>query len=246
MSRQLETLLEQLRAQFLDGLEERLQRLEHLALALDQDDERHQRLQALYREVHSLKGLGGTHGLPLLSAACHALENRLETLTTSSQTTAPIDAILAYLDLLRDIGSHAREGRDDAPLRARLERLEDNAPHALVVEPSATLAALMEKMVRNHGLRVTRLSDGLEALGRLLHQPFHLLLCARHLGSLDAPALLAALRLQEGPNQGIATVLISAADDWEAAAPRPDRLIIRRSDFLLQLDQALQTLRPAP
>ncbi len=246
MANPLETLLDQLRAQFLDGLEERLQRLEHLTLGLEQPQKHQERFQALYREVHSLKGLGGTHGLPLLSAACHALENRLEHLADDGANRGTIDQILAYLDLLRDIGRHAREGRDDTPLRTRLETLEDNAPHALLVEPSPTLALLMEKLARNHGLRVTRLSDGLEALGRLLHQPFHLLLCAHHLGNLDAPALLAALRLQEGPNQRIPTVLISADGELEADAPQPDRLIIRRSDFLLQLDQAIQALHPAP
>ncbi|VAW94061.1 hypothetical protein MNBD_GAMMA20-1362, partial [hydrothermal vent metagenome] len=93
-------ILRQLRDNFLEELPERCDAIEDSILSLGNgaDDEHFQRL---YREVHSLKGSAGTHGIPAISTICHQLE---DSLTTAQETITHeperIDLYLRYLDLI--------------------------------------------------------------------------------------------------------------------------------------------------
>ncbi len=238
----MQAMLARLREQFLDGLDERLDQMEAQILALAEGQDWDERFAELYRSTHSLKGSGGTHGLPLMTAICHALEGRLEELRPGPQPAPVTDRLLAYLDLLRECARCARHGEDEAPLQRRLGELEHSDQHALLVEPSQALAAITEHVLRDHGLRVSHCRDGLDALARLLHQPFQLLVCARHAGSLGGAGVIAALRSQDGPNRHIKAILISTEAQLDNPGPPPDRLIVRGADFLERISEAARTL----
>ncbi len=240
MSGDARALLAQLRDQFLDGLDERLDRLEQDLLNLAEGDWK-ERFDAVYRETHSIKGLGGTHGLHLLSAVAHALENQLETLAPPLPP-ARLDHLLTHLDLMRDCARQARDGGDEAPLRAALARLQADRPQALLLEPSQALASMLTRILTDHGFQVCRHEDGLEALKALLFRPYRLLVCAGRAGTLGGPAVIAALRAQDGPNHRIQALLLTS-DSAHVDLPGRVRLIPRGPELPQRVERTLAQWR---
>jgi len=238
MSGDPRALLAQLRDQFLDGLDERLQRLEHGLLRLADATDWEETFNAVYRETHSIKGLGGTHGLHLLSTVAHALENLLETLAPPVPSPH-LDRLLAYLDLMRTCARQAREGSDEAPIRAALEALQEDRPQALLLEPSQALAGMTTRILTDHGFQVSRHEDGLEALKALVFRPYRLLVCAGHARTLGGLAVIAALRAQDGPNRRIQALLLTADGPGHFDLPGRVRLIPRGPNLPRDMERAL-------
>lgn len=242
MSGDARALLAQLRDQFLDGLDERLDHLEQGLLRLADGDDWKERFDAVYREAHSIKGLGGTHGLHLLSAVAHALENQLETLAPPLPA-ARLDHLLAHLDLMRDCARQARDGGDESPLRAALARLQADRPQALLLEPSQALAGMLTRILTDHGFQVSRHEDGLEALKALLFRPYRLLVCAGHATTLGGLAVIAALRAQDGPNRRIQALLLTSDAGAHPDLPRRVRLIPRGPELPQRVERTLAQWR---
>lgn len=94
-------ILLQLRETFLEELPDRCDDIEDGILALSEDTDG-EHFQRLYREVHSLKGSAGTHGVQPISTICHQLEDSLtDAANNASHTPERIDIYLLYLDLIR-------------------------------------------------------------------------------------------------------------------------------------------------
>lgn len=256
MNVDMASVLAEMQAGFLDELPERCNRVETQVLDLERGVSG--ALDELYRLVHSLKGAGGTFGLPLVSTICHQFENWIgETSGHGDQRQASIG--LRYVDLLRRFA--AREGRTDAAiaqLEDDLERLRQQSTQGrssvLLVEPSEVTRKLYQGVFASKNIRVLAVSRGLEALESLLHEPVDLLVTSRELPDLNALAVVAALREARVRNSDIPAILVSSSQ-----APVPDYLridarlardpklvanLVKEVEHLLNTRKALPT-RPA-
>ena len=72
-----DALATRLLAIFVDELDEQVQQLNEDLLALERTPADAERLRAVFRVMHTLKGASRAAGLPLVEEACHALEHEL-------------------------------------------------------------------------------------------------------------------------------------------------------------------------
>jgi DNA-binding response OmpR family regulator len=80
----------------------------------------------------------------------------------------------------------------------------------LLVEPSITVSGLYQKEFSNPSTQVHLLKSGMQALERMLHEPFDLLVISRELPDLNALAVVAALRESRCRNSEIPVILVTS------------------------------------
>ena len=92
-----------LRNAYMLELPERFITMEELVLVLEQGGDINEAYDKLFRDVHSLKGSGGTYGFPLITSICHQIEDDLREKNEADSCFAQdvIDRLLKYIDLLR-------------------------------------------------------------------------------------------------------------------------------------------------
>lgn len=234
MSTDLAALLAELLAEFLDELPARCHELEDAVMALETGEE--DAFDELYRQVHSLKGSAGGVGLPIITTICHQFESFLGEVRNCFGSQAANTA-LVYVDLVRR--TIAPAGRETAGLAAieqvletmRVLRLSGRAS-ILVVEPSQTLRRIYRDELSNPRTQLHILEDGLQALERLLLEPFDLLIISRELPGLNGLAVVAALREARSRNSDMPVVVVSSN-----TAPVADHLhlqtLVKRDQHLL-------------
>jgi len=216
------TLLAEMRRSFLEELPDRCDDLENLVLRLEHGADL-QTFNELYRRVHSLKGTGGTQGVPVITSICHHLENRLNSWTENMD----VDAALDYIDLLKKVASISGDEPDYRPVENALASLEARKEHTqstvLIAESSKMMIKLYQGALNAASARSTLVGDGLLALQYLIHGKFDAIIIARELESLNGLAVVAALRASEGPNSDIPVILVTSSRE-----PVPDHLNITR------------------
>lgn len=245
-------ILRQLRDNFLEELPERCDTIEDgiLSLGNDADDEHFQRL---YREVHSLKGSAGTHGIPAISTICHQLEDGLTTIReTTAHAPERIDLYLRYLDLIHRCIEIAHDKR---PNYAEIDQaLEDirrhSSPHllsGLIVENSPAMTALYQGALAEQPVQLAVEQDGMVALNRLLHERFDLLIMGAETRTLNGIGVLYALRAANGINRHIKVILVSSSQQQSfASSLEPDMLVPRGPEMIPSLAGAVaEILRQA-
>src|SRR6478752_1657901 len=80
---------------FIDELDEQVQQLNDDLLVLERTPDDAERLRAVFRVMHTLKGAARAAGLPLVEELCHALENELSRVRDgSAKLGAPQIALL--------------------------------------------------------------------------------------------------------------------------------------------------------
>lgn len=209
-------ILSALRADFIDSLGGKCFQLEHLILELSGHDKHCSQFEEAFRLVHNLKGAGGTHGFPLISSICHHME---DILTQSAPNTFDFDVInqlLKNLDVLHQFSKLNLTESPDAVdelthVFQELKRQQTSQlASVMVVETSKAMSLLLQTFLHEMQLKTTLMHDGVQALQRLLHEPYDLLIVAAELPVLKGPALVSALQLNQGTNAAIPVVLISS------------------------------------
>jgi len=236
-----QALLEGMRADFLAELSERCDSFEACVLALEKDPADREAFNALYRGGHSLKGAGGTHGLPVVTGICHQLENLLSEADADQSWAAVFaDRALALVDLVRDVEPVSRQPTPDySAIEARLDvqrRLTLRRRKAVMIaESSKMMAALYQNVLQALPMQFSVEDDGLIALERLLSEPFDLLITGRELKTLNGIALMTALRVSQGDNREIPALLITSNRDVVPAHAQVSAVIHREHDLSARL-----------
>jgi chemotaxis protein histidine kinase CheA len=212
-------LLESMRADFLAELPERCDDLEAMTLALENTLDNRDTYQNYFRAAHSLKGLGGTHGLPIITTLCHQLENLLT--EAEADADAGFDTVftnraLALIDLLRQSALVASQERPDytsieADLDEQRSLVLQRRSAVLIAESSRMMSGLCQKALEGLPLQLTVVDNGLTALERLLLDPFDLFIVARELKVLNGVGVAAALRASQSRNREIPILLLSSS-----------------------------------
>ncbi|HEX5678519.1 MAG TPA: chemotaxis protein CheA [Alcanivorax sp.] len=155
---------------FFEEADELLAEMETHLLALDVDNPDVERLNAIFRAAHSIKGGAGTFGFEALQRTTHLLENLLDSTRRGELTLRRdiVDTFLEAKDMLNDQLDAYRQGGEPDPealericetlRRLALEELGQDAaaPGAGDVEPPATAAPRTTAPVTSDGAR----SDG--------------------------------------------------------------------------------------
>lgn len=209
-------MLLQLRKTFLEDMQEKLDRLDQLLVAMEKSGVDSGSFNELYRIVHSLKGSGGTFGLHIVTTICHQLEDLLNTTDGGAHfTPALITVSLDYVDLLRATLEQIHAGHTDFPqieerlsgMRRRLARKQFTV---LAVDDSKLLSQIYLQALAELPVQLVIMNDGLVALRRILTEPFDLLITTNEIPVLSGTALIGALKLSATRNHGIKTILVTS------------------------------------
>ncbi|MFH1485175.1 MAG: chemotaxis protein CheA [Chloroflexota bacterium] len=112
---------------FLEEAEEQLQLLEDCAVRLEKTPESAERVQEIFRAVHTIKGSSATIGHKDMARLAHATESMLDLIRKKTLTASPqiIDVFMESLDALRtlkdDLAAGTESGADLSSLISKLE-----------------------------------------------------------------------------------------------------------------------------
>jgi len=228
-------LLEQLKASFISELPERSNRLEELTLTFGHQPENRERYEELYRAVHSLKGSGGTHGLPIITQICHQLEDHLNNLSERNQGVDNdfIDVCLSHIDLIQQTAQLASQDNPDfSGIEQTLEQIKQyilqDRYSGLIVDSSSVMTMMCQDALSGLPVQLSLVDNGLLALERLRQTRFDFLITGRALKVLNGTALIAALRASESVNRDLKIIMLTTASPKDFPPhSRPDYLLHR-------------------
>lgn len=109
---------------------EQLTAVNRALLAIEQGDDPSEPVAAIFRGVHTIKGMSATMGYAAVAEFSHELESLLSKVRDGDQTVSAdlMDALFAAADALEDGIEHSREGTVMTPaMQQSLERLHDIA-----------------------------------------------------------------------------------------------------------------------
>jgi two-component system chemotaxis sensor kinase CheA len=150
-------LNDRLRATFVQELEEQVRELNSGLLALEQRPSDQDRVRALFRSAHTIKGAARVAGVPVVERVCHAMESVFANLRdgTQSLTGADFSLLFATCDGLQDAAARLRaaeplEGSVADALLPQVEALADRAPPPRSTAPGARppVSSRTERRVR--------------------------------------------------------------------------------------------------
>lgn len=243
-SDEFQKMLLQLRNTFLEDVPEKLDLLENLLLGIEKNGSSTEKFNELYRGIHSLKGSGGTHGLQIITTICHQLEDLLNTTDAGKEFThAIIDASLKYIDLLRTSIEKFRFGNDnfteiETHLNALRKQLAKKLFTALIVDNSKLSTQIFVQALAELPIRPVVMSDGLNALMRLLTEPFDLLITTNEIPILSGVAMIGALKLSRGKNSQLKSILITSNKEMAKHLKRTtdaDYIIVKNAQLAQNL-----------
>lgn len=134
-------------------------------LAIEQGDDPSEPVAAIFRSVHTIKGMSATMGYTAVAEFSHELESLLAKVRDGDQTVSAelMDALFAAADALEDGVEHSREGSTLTPaMQQALERLHDIAGGRSTAE---------FRVVRSSGVMTmpAEALDPLDGPGTLVH-----------------------------------------------------------------------------
>jgi len=239
-------LLLQLRENFINELPARLEKLEQLVLHLKQPQDFTTQLGELLRQTHSLKGSGGSYGLPFISSVCHHLEEAYLSIDSSQSKLSPalLDHFLEYIDIMKDAIVLLQHNGDISHLENRLHGLKQkrvSGLSALLISSSRSVGQICRSAIsQEHQVEWCIVDDAYQALGILLQEHFDFIVLSNELARLSGEAVIAALRLSAGVNRQTPVILISSSESLRRLADiHIDYVVKRDGRFVESLSQAL-------
>ena len=222
MNAEFDTLLKQLRDEFVAEFPERCDALEESVLSFEQG--REGAFDDIYRKVHSLKGSGSQFGFSVVTSICHQFESFLSAGFNTEQLS--MSYALSYVDLLKQVAEIITEdGASTQSIEHELDELRKSSlpgrATVMLIEPSASRRKLCQGVLAQLGVRIVVQDRGMAALEQMLHEPFDLVVAARELPDLNTVAVVAALRESSGKNKHVPVILVSSN-----STPIPDYLMI--------------------
>lgn len=233
------------RNDYMEALPDSFDSIEKQVRLVSTIDRFKQASNALFRDVHSLKGTAGTYDLQIISIICHQIEDEL---TTYKATT--VESCLKYIDFLYDALTRAKSSAEPNydDILERMYRYQKmvskNKFLGALVDPSRMNAQLIQGLIKPYPIKLTTMSDGLAALSRLLFVKYDFIIVSKELPSLDGAALLNALHSTNCSNRNTNTLLISSSDKIPAP-PTLSNIIHKDTHFSENLIVKLQEILPS-
>ncbi len=244
-----EDILEKLRQGYVSGIPSHLEKMENHVLNIEKKQAFKENFDALYRKAHSLKGSGATYDLPIITTACHQLEDFLtdEFQTEDSVNSDTINNVFAYIDVLKNVHTSLVDGDDNfSPIENQLKQLKKQNPklRAILIDPPEKMYhAICLHVLKNANVHCTTTSSSLTALQRLLNENFDLLITPRENRELSGMALIAALKINKRYNVNIESIMITSNPTVELPSElAPSYTVLKGLSFAEELDTALNNI----
>ncbi|QKQ25334.1 hybrid sensor histidine kinase/response regulator [Candidatus Reidiella endopervernicosa] len=242
-------LLDQLRTGYIGELPERFSSIEQLIIGLKTSDAVADTMALLYRETHSLKGSAGTYGCPIITTICHQLEDLLTTIGGEGfkPDESTIDNLLRYIDLFHQALSIITSDNEDfhAITETLIEIKQSGLAQkqCLLIEPSRPITLMITRALEELHYRVIHLDDGYLALDRLLDEPFDLIITSREIKRVNGRALIAAVKLSNGPNHSTPTMVLTSSNDLQNTRDTDaDYIIVKDGRLIDHLTEVVSRL----
>ncbi|MEJ2524365.1 MAG: Hpt domain-containing protein [Desulfuromonadales bacterium] len=124
---------------FLSETREHIERLNELAVSLEEAPDQRQTIDALFRETHSIKGMAATMGFSSMATLAHHLEDLMDSCRSSGQASAAvIDSLCQGIDLLAGLLDDIQNDRPERDMADSLVPPGEQGPSASSAEPVAT------------------------------------------------------------------------------------------------------------
>lgn len=207
----LNELLALLKLDFLEQVKQDCFELENLFLAMPISKDVDEDLNKIYRIIHNLKGAGGTHGLPLITAICHLFEDILcRSRKFKGFDTKLLDKSLQLIDLLRfAVSEFTNEESIISKIDAIRNSLKEKNVSIMVLDSSKTISMLLEKAFSDMPVNLTIISDGIQALSRLIHEPINVIIASNNISSISGYAVVAAIKENDSINSDVPVLFFS-------------------------------------
>jgi chemotaxis protein histidine kinase CheA len=140
----MDDILAQMKENFIETAHEKLDRMnEILEIFISGNGQNSALQEELRREIHSLKGLGGTFQMPMVSKLCHAFEEFLQPEVIfnpelSIQSQAFVDRIIAFMhDDKMNIATNKQDWLEGLPSKKEvsLQASDESIPLVLLSWP---------------------------------------------------------------------------------------------------------------
>ncbi|GGF50890.1 hypothetical protein GCM10011332_00170 [Terasakiella brassicae] len=195
-------ILAQMSEKFIETAHEKIARLNEILMLLNHagEDEKSLR-EEFHREVHSLKGMGGTFQMPLVSKLCHKFEDFLSGESTASDNL--IEDCYAYLDRLNDLIESGQAGDlekadtwlANLPQKGSVveTRSESKRTKVLIISSSTEMLKEIVPLFQDNGFEVTSASSAFRGYkAAVLHKP-DVVLAAQIQDEMDGAELVRSL-----------------------------------------------------
>ncbi|MBY0574448.1 MAG: Hpt domain-containing protein [Undibacterium sp.] len=210
-------MFEALRVNYLRELPSHIDEVEQLLLALERGSFDLEICRDIYGRVHSLKGSGGTYGLHLLSDVCHPFEDLITSLLENpiSFKDRFSKASFIFVDLLRTVYKAYVNGQEPGEevkevLKSLRQQIAPTEKSAMIVESSELVVSILRDILKAKHFRVEVVNDGYLALGRLLSEPFDLLITGLETKRLNGIALISAMQKSGSKSSKTKSILLTA------------------------------------
>ncbi len=245
---QVQVALAQLRNSFLNELAEHCAKLEHELLALRDSESFSESYDTLYRSFHSLKGSAGTHGIPLISAACHEIEDALSAIKQFQPDVINkfITYALSNIDVIQKITDQVTN-EDISVLQKQLEtnrnRYYTQQRTGMIAMGSSLMSSVCKEALSDFPLQLITVDNGLTAIERLMNLRYDLLIISGELKFLNGMSITYALRASGSVNKNIKIVYLTSANQTKFAKDlAPDAIVQKDQDFAGQLERIVGEL----
>lgn len=245
-------LQERFRQEFFEQLPQRLNDALHVVNALPQQAAPESVLAELFLIIHSIKGSSVTFGLPWLSVICHPFEELIQAANDRRMQLSQFIALAhEYLALLQQTAHTLSKGHcPDDDIAKQLAKLHRQAFElcftVAVVVNSRMLRAMCQQVLQPFDARVVEFDDPLNALQRILTEPFHAMIVSSELYPMRGEALIASINYScRARRASFKTVLLCSNSNmflWKRRDCDPDFVVLRNQQFLLQLHATLGLL----
>jgi len=235
----MEIMLRALRDDYLADLPARFQEMETEILALEEHVLYKENFESLFRNVHSIKGSAGTHGLFILTRICHRLEDYLTSHKQNSVLNhSEVSHLLKFIDLLaatRDLILNGVETFTE--VEKKLEDLDvqlfKGIFKILIVGESATNINIITQLLEEYPVKIVTSLDGLQSLEKLVHDKFDMMIVAMELTILNGLAVIAATRLSKSINSKLPIILLTSKEDIILEPSMSVNYVIQRDSKLI-------------
>jgi CheY-like chemotaxis protein len=222
--------MEEFQQEYLDGLKEKLGGLEIIILGFENKSQKDLLSDDSYiefkRVVHSIKGSAGSYDFNFASTICHNMEDFMQEAEMKEITSDFVDTLFKYHNLLTLYcdGQMGAVDINKVDLEQRLlsinpSQVDATTEKVLVVEQSKMLSNIYRRFLGELGVQVSICKDSFQALGRLLEEPFDVLITGNIIKPIDGVSLAGMIEVSNTLNKDIDVYITSSSRLDESHLP---------------------------
>lgn len=202
-------------SEYLYGQLERVEIIEANALKIEKGEDVKASLGTIFKEVHSMKGSAGSFGYPLINTICHNFEDLIEHLDEKNINDKSMSTVFKYVDMLKETVKKACNKeelvKDDYLKQIKsLTSVDEHSKRVLIVDSSKIVGTMIASELKNRNISASKCSTAIDALGRLLHEPFDCVISSLSLSDMSGASLMNAISNIEELNSDITKMIISS------------------------------------